>query len=174
MKGAVIKSVKLLLACSVVLAAEVYAGAIPEDSLRRSIDLYVDGWQQKSGELFVRPFAEGAQFVNIFGTHFSGKAVVASRHQKIFETFLKGTRLVVEKVTYTGVKDDLGLAHVVWQLSGLSSEHCLANPQENSLGCPRRGIFNHVFVAAADALGGWQIVETQNTLIVAPPGKPVH
>ena len=137
----------------------------PEVDARAAIQQYADGWNRMSGAEFAKPFHEKAHFVNIFGMHFTGKAGTAKRHQKIFDTFLKGTEFVVEDIKLDRINDFVMVAHVVWNLKGFQTDHCLKNPQENSLKCPRRGIFNHVLVPKESQAGGWVIVETQNTLI---------
>jgi uncharacterized protein (TIGR02246 family) len=53
----------------------------------------IDGWNAGSGEAFVAPFSENADFVAFDGTRFKGRAVIAAFHQGLFETHLRGTRL---------------------------------------------------------------------------------
>ena len=135
------------------------------------VNQYVDGWQKKSGDLFARPFADDAHFVNIFGMHFTGKKKNAQRHQKIFDGFLKGTNFVTKSIKASKLRENIIVAHVVWKLENFQSDYCQANPKENSLRCPRKGIFNHVLTKKKSKVNEWEIIETQNTLILPPPSK---
>ena len=66
----------------------------------------IDGWNAGSGEAFGAPFTEDASFVAFDGTRFTGRAQIAAFHQPLFETHLKGTRLVGEVRDIRFVGDD--------------------------------------------------------------------
>ena len=156
--------VLVLLTCLAV-SSQILAKNSPKDIAAKAISMYLEGWQQKNGEIFARPFSHEAQFVNIFGMHFVSKAQIAARHQKIFDTFLKGTSLSIETIKIKKLASNALLAHVVWNLKGLSSPYCQKNTKENSLKCPRRGMFSHVLMPQNKT---WQIVSTQNTVLSKP------
>jgi uncharacterized protein (TIGR02246 family) len=54
----------------------------------------IEGWNRGSGEVFAAPFTDDADFVAFDGTYLKGRQEIASAHQQLFDTFLKGTRLV--------------------------------------------------------------------------------
>ena len=53
----------------------------------------IDAWNNGSGSAFAAPFSENADFVVFEGTHLKGRQAIASFHQKIFDTVVKGSLL---------------------------------------------------------------------------------
>ena len=53
-------------------------------------------WNAGDGEAFAGPFTDSADFVNIRGEHFRGRAVIAQGHQAIFDGIYKGSRIHYE------------------------------------------------------------------------------
>lgn len=79
-------------------------------------DLYrelMDGWNRGSGEGFASVFTEDGDQVAFDGTHFEGRAEIASSHQELFDKWMKGTRLVgwIKDVRFLG--PDVALMHAV-------------------------------------------------------------
>ena len=54
----------------------------------------LDAWNQGSGEAFAAPFAEDAHFVAFDGSILRGRKQIAEVHQRLFDHWLRGTRLV--------------------------------------------------------------------------------
>jgi uncharacterized protein (TIGR02246 family) len=83
---------------------------------RRAIEAIVqsveDGWNRGDGAGFAAPFAAEADYVVVNGMHAKGRETIAEGHQRIFDTFYKGSRneLRVERVRF--VRPDLAVAHV--------------------------------------------------------------
>jgi hypothetical protein len=50
-----------------------------------------DAWNQGSGEAFAAPFTEVADFVIFEGTHLKGRREIASFHQQVFDTVIRGS-----------------------------------------------------------------------------------
>ncbi|MEG4080839.1 MULTISPECIES: SgcJ/EcaC family oxidoreductase [unclassified Microcoleus] len=53
----------------------------------------IDAWNRGSGEYFVAPFSETADFIAFEGTHLKGRKEIAEFNQQAFDTVVKGTRL---------------------------------------------------------------------------------
>src|SRR5688572_28913625 len=64
-----------------------------ESALRALVQKCVDGWNKGSGEAFAAQFAEDSYFVGSPGNYIMGREQNAAGHQRIFDTFFKGTRL---------------------------------------------------------------------------------
>jgi uncharacterized protein (TIGR02246 family) len=64
-----------------------------EDAIRAIPQRMIDAWNKGSGEAFAAPFTEDADFVAFEGTHLKGRQEIASFHQQIFDTVVKGSRL---------------------------------------------------------------------------------
>jgi uncharacterized protein (TIGR02246 family) len=65
-----------------------------EDAIRALYQQLLDGWNKGSGEAFAAPFAEDGDLVGFDGTHLKGSQEIASFHQQLFDTFVKGSRLI--------------------------------------------------------------------------------
>ena len=67
----------------------------------------MDGWNKSSGEAFAAPFAEDGDLVGMDGTHLKGRQEIISFNQQLFDTYVKGSRLVgkVRSVRATKVNE---------------------------------------------------------------------
>jgi len=67
----------------------------------------MDGWNKGSGESFAAPFAEDGDLVGMDGTHLKGRQEIISFNQQLFDTYVKGSRLVgkVRSVRATKVNE---------------------------------------------------------------------
>ena len=73
-----------------------------EAAVRALYQQAIDGWNAGSGERFAAPFIEDGDFVAFDGVHFRGREQIAAFHQKLFDKWMKGSRLVggVEEVHF--------------------------------------------------------------------------
>jgi uncharacterized protein (TIGR02246 family) len=79
-------------------------------------DLYqrmMDGWNKGSGEAFAAPFAEESDFIGFDGTHLKGCRDIASFHQRVFDKYLKRSRLVGEVRSVRFLTPDVAIMHAV-------------------------------------------------------------
>jgi uncharacterized protein (TIGR02246 family) len=67
----------------------------------------MDGWNKGSSEAFAAPFAEDGDLVGMDGTHLKGHQEIISFNQQLFDTYVKGSRLVgkVRSVRATKVNE---------------------------------------------------------------------
>jgi uncharacterized protein (TIGR02246 family) len=65
-----------------------------EAEIRTQYFQMLDGWNRGDGGLFASPFAEDGDLVGFDGTHLKGRQQIASFHQQLLETYVKGSRLV--------------------------------------------------------------------------------
>jgi uncharacterized protein (TIGR02246 family) len=78
--------------------------------------LYVhlmDGWNAGSGALFAAPFADDADLVGFDGTHLRGREEIETFHQQLFDTYVKGSRLVGKITGVRFLAADVALMHAV-------------------------------------------------------------
>lgn len=124
-------------------------------TINEMIEHITDAWNIHQGYGFADDYAQDADFVNIFGTAFSGKHEIEIRHIKILETFLKGSFFEVTDLKLREATPEVVIAHVYWKVSNIRK------PGKDSLET-MKGIFTHVFLKNHDR---WEITATQNTLI---------
>jgi len=128
------------------------------DADRNEINTIVEhftiAWNHYEGVGSANYYAEDADFINIFGSAFSGKEEIESRHVEIHKTFLMGSTFEVLDVKLREVKLDAVIVQVYWRVTmPLKVDSKLAE---------LKGIFTHTFIKYNDL---WKIVSTQNTLI---------
>lgn len=84
-----------------------------EASVRELYRALLDAWGEGDGEAYGALFTEDAEYVSFDGTRTRGREEIAASHQRLFDTWLKGTRLVgrVEGVRF--VVPVVALAHAV-------------------------------------------------------------
>jgi uncharacterized protein (TIGR02246 family) len=88
-----------------VMAAETTGQATTDETAVRGLyQQLMDGWNQGSGAAFAAAFTDDGDLVAFDGTHLKGRAQIAAVQQRLFDKFLKGTRLVgsVEQVRFLG------------------------------------------------------------------------
>ena len=82
---------------------EAKIGALFEDLL--------EDWGRGDGEAYGSRFTEDADYVAFDGTHTKGKEDIASSHQRLFDKFLKGTRLTGHILSIKFPSSDVALVH---------------------------------------------------------------
>ena len=84
-----------------------------EVAIRSLYQQLMDGWNKGSGEAFAAPFAEDGDLVGFDGTHLKGRQEITSFHQQLFDTYVKGSRLVgkVKKIRF--LTSDVALMHTI-------------------------------------------------------------
>ena len=115
-------------------------------------------WNAMDGSAFAAPFAAEADFVNIRGDHFRGRAAIAAGHAAIFQTLYAGS---TNHYTVEGVRllrPEVALVRV----------HAVMDAPQGPLAGRHGARFSLVLTKEG---GGWEIAALHNTL-EAPPGPP--
>ncbi len=123
-----------------------------QKAIETMIGDFTKAWNLQQGSGSSEHYAEEADFINIFGSIFSGKEEIEKRHQEIHKGFMKDSRFQVEEIKFREIKEDVVMAQVYWIVDG------------GQLKEPMRGIFSHLFCKKQE---GWQILSTQNTMVRA-------
>ena len=112
----------------------------------------IDGWNKGNGEAFASPFAEDADLVGFDGTHLKGRQEIASFHQQLFDTFVKGSRLVGKIRNVRFLNPDVAIMHAVGGtiMAGQSD----IEPERNSI---------HTLVIMKESDDKWRVTAFQNT-----------
>ena len=112
----------------------------------------MDGWNRGSGEAFAAPFAEDSDLVGFDGTHLKGRQEITSFHQQLFDTYVKGTRLVGKISSVRFLTSDVALMHVIG--GTIMAGQTDIEPERNSV---------QTLVATKDNKGEWRLAAFQNT-----------
>jgi uncharacterized protein (TIGR02246 family) len=135
-----------------------FAQSTDEAVVRALYQQLMDGWNQGSAEAFATPFAEDGDLIAFDGTHFRGHQEIVPFHQRLFQTHLKGTRLVGQVTSVRFLGPDVALMHARGgtMMRGKSAPA----PERDSI---------QTLVATRGA-GGWRLTAFQNTRI-RPMGR---
>jgi len=123
-----------------------------EVAIRSLYQQLMDGWNKGSGEAFAATFAEDGDLVGFDGTHLKGRQEIVSFHQQLFNSYVKGSRLVgkVKKIRF--LTSDVALMHVVG--GTIIAGQTDIDPERNSV---------QTLVATKDNKGEWRLAAFQNT-----------
>ena len=123
-----------------------------EAAIRALYQQLMDGWNRGSGEAFAAPFAEDGELVGFDGTHLKGRQEIASFHQQLFDTYVKGSRLVGKIRSVRFLTPDVAVMHTVG--GTIMAGQTDIEPERNSV---------QTLVAEKGDKGGWRLAAFQNT-----------
>jgi uncharacterized protein (TIGR02246 family) len=113
-------------------------------------------WNRHDMDSFASLFADDADFVNVRGMRWVGRAAIKEAHVATHSTIFKNSRLRIQETSVRFLKPDVAVARSLWELTGQTT-------REGNVAPPRRGILTNVLMKVE---GKWRIVVTQNTDIV--------
>jgi len=126
---------------------------------------FVDDWNLHDMKRFAGLFADDAQFVNVIGLWWRGRAEIQKQHEALHATRMRSSHLVATETTVQVLRPDVAVLHVRWQLTGDTGIDGVTLPT-------RQGVMSLVTVKVGSK---WQIASAQNTdsipLPNLPPGK---
>ncbi|MEU6830806.1 SgcJ/EcaC family oxidoreductase [Nocardia beijingensis] len=82
-----------------------------EDEIRDLLDRQARAWAEGDAESFAAVFTPDADYITWLGTHFKGRAAIATSHVPLFEKYLKGTRLDGEITQLRFLTPDVAVVH---------------------------------------------------------------
>jgi uncharacterized protein (TIGR02246 family) len=123
------------------------------------VESFVKAWNAHDMESFGGLFTEDADFVNVVGMWWKGRAEIQGKHEAAHATRFKSTTLRTTGTTARLPRPDTAVIHFSWELTGESDRDGKPAP-------PRRGIMQIVAIKQAD---GWRIAAAQNTNAVPAP-----
>jgi uncharacterized protein (TIGR02246 family) len=124
-----------------------------DESVVRSLYFQmINGWNKGSGDEFAAPFAEDGDLVGFDGMHLRGRQEIASFHQQLFDTFVKGSRLVGKIRNVRFLTPDVAIMHAVG--GTIMDGQTDIEPERNSV---------HTLVAMKGNDSKWRLAAFQNT-----------
>jgi uncharacterized protein (TIGR02246 family) len=123
-----------------------------EVAVRSLYQQLLDGWNAGSGNAFAAPFADDSDLIGFDGTHLKGRREIAKFHQQLFDTFVKGSRLVGKIKNIHFLTSDVVLMHVIG--GTVMAGQTDIDPERNSV---------QTIVASKNNKGEWCLAAFQNT-----------
>jgi uncharacterized protein (TIGR02246 family) len=130
-----------------------------ETSPEALVDGFVRAWNSHDMRAFAGLFTDDADFVNVAGMWWKGRAEIQAKHEESHATRFKTTHLTSTGVSVRLPRADVAVIHFTWELTGQLDGEGKPVPS-------RRGIIQMLAVKQAD---GWRITAAQNTN-AAPAG----
>lgn len=146
-----------------------HAQAVPDVApIRHTVAMFADAWNRHDMKAFGQLFAPDADFVNVQGVWWKGRAEIELHHAYSHGTISKSeaatlnpqlrhygmfrhSTMAFQSITVRLIRPDLAIAHVSWRLTG-----------DSRTTVARTGMLTFVL---APTNGRWLIVAAQNTEI---------
>ena len=80
-------------------------------TLRELFKNLLDSWTRGDGDGYGDHFSEDADYIAFDGSHTKGRKAIAESHPQLFDTWLKGTRLIGEITNIRLLSDNVALLH---------------------------------------------------------------
>ncbi|MDQ2671778.1 MAG: SgcJ/EcaC family oxidoreductase [Actinomycetota bacterium] len=84
---------------------------IDEAKIRALFEDLLEDWGRGDGEAYGSRFTEDADYVAFDGTRTAGRQEISASHQRLFDKFLKGTRLTGRILSIKFPSPDVALIH---------------------------------------------------------------
>jgi uncharacterized protein (TIGR02246 family) len=119
-----------------------------EQMIQQVIDGWRDAWNRHDMSRMAALVSEDADFVNVWGMHWRGRAQIEREHAERHRTQFKDSVWTTRDVKLQFLRPDVALVHLLWQMPPA-----------------REGLFTWVMVKEH---GGWRIRAAHNTNVGAP------
>lgn len=140
----------------------------PADAaIRQALAQQAEAWNRHDAKAWVAAFAEDADFVNIVGMLFQGRAEIERRHAQLFASIFAKSSVVITTRKVQALGDSAAVAETDYELRGYDRlpPGIVATDADGTL----RTRLKYVWQRTA---AGWQIVSAQNTAVFPLPPKP--
>ncbi|HSD97394.1 MAG TPA: SgcJ/EcaC family oxidoreductase [Sulfuricaulis sp.] len=120
------------------------------------VNAFAAAWNRHDMEAFAQLFAADAEFVNVVGLWWKGRAEIRQAHEATHASMFKNSRLTILDTSVRFPLPQLAIARSRWRLEGHVGPDGQALP-------PRTGILLNVLTVDD---GSWAIIDSQNTDVV--------
>jgi len=122
-------------------------------TIRKLIDHLVSSWNAGDGVAYAAAFTERCDYITFNGEHHKSRAAVASSHQELFDTHLKGSQLLVGSYETRPIGPDTVLVNMIGNTT--------TGPGRK----PRASRRSTQTLVAVNADNGWRFTAFHNTRI---------
>jgi uncharacterized protein (TIGR02246 family) len=120
------------------------------------VSAFADTWNRHDMDSFAALFAEDAEFVNVVGLWWKGRAQIKEAHEVTHSSMFRESRLTLLSTDVRFPLRELAIARSRWTLEGHT------DPAGDPLPM-RTGILVNLLLSTGT---GWSIVDSQNTDII--------
>jgi len=123
---------------------------------RRVVESFAECWNSHDIDAFTELFSEDAEFVNVVGLWWKGRAAIKAAHEFTHQTIFKNSRLTIAEVFIRFPAPQIAITRCNWKLEGHVTPDGSPLPE-------RTGILLNILHREA---GRWFIIDSQNTDII--------
>jgi uncharacterized protein (TIGR02246 family) len=123
-----------------------------EAAVRHVYQRFMEAWNRGSGAELAEVFTSDGDLVGFDGTHLKGRREIGPFHQRLFDKWLKGSRLVGQVIDVRFLSPDVAVMHAVGG-TVLRGKQAPA-PERDSI---------QTLVVIRQAWGDWRVAAFQNT-----------
>jgi len=120
------------------------------------VQAFAQCWNRHDMDAFAELFSEDAEFVNVVGLWWKGRAEIKAAHEFTHQTIFKNSRLTIAEVSTRFPAPGIAIARCRWNLEGHVTPTGTPLPERN-------GVLLNVLRQES---GGWSIIDAQNTDII--------
>ncbi|HLL51958.1 MAG TPA: SgcJ/EcaC family oxidoreductase [Myxococcaceae bacterium] len=133
-----------------------------EAALRELVAAQAEAWNRHDAAAWSRDFTDDADFVNIAGMQFSGKADVEKRHDAIFKTHFRDskTAVTVRRIVFLG--PNLAIVDANHEVTGFTPLPAVPSTEPGVLRTRMKYVVEK-------QKGAWRIIAGQNTAVAPQP-----
>lgn len=137
-----------------------------EAAIRAVLARQAEAWNEHDARAWCASFTEDAEFVNILGTLFQGRAQIEARHAELFRGIFSRSQVTVTTRKVVSLGPTSALAETVHELRGYDRlpPGIRASEPDGTL----RTRLKYVLVLGED---GWRIRSAQNTAVLPLPPR---
>ena len=128
----------------------------PTAEVKRVVIAFAEAWNRHDMEAFAELFAPDAEFVNVVGMWWKGRAEIKAAHEFTHSTMFKSSRLTILETSVRFPAPQLAIARSRWLLEN----H--VGPDSEPLPA-RHGVLVNLLARQG---GRWSIIDAQNTDII--------
>jgi uncharacterized protein (TIGR02246 family) len=132
---------------------------IEASEVRGRVEAFCAAFNAKDARAFAALFSDDAEFVNIVGMWWRGRAAIEEGHARMFATVLARSTLAIDAIETKAISGDVALAVVRWSRGVLPGVDPLTLP-------PQDGVLTFVLRREADAV---RFVSVHNTQTASLP-----
>ena len=122
------------------------------------VEGFIRAWNAHDMKALAELFTDDADFVNVAGMEWKGRAQIQAMHERSHAGRFKTTTLVETSTTVRMVGPDVAVIHFKWEVTGVRVAD----------GKPAMTIHGIMQIVAVQQAGGWRIVSAQNTNAMPP------
>jgi uncharacterized protein (TIGR02246 family) len=135
------------------------AAAAPSTEVAALVQTMQDAWNAADGHAFAAPFADDADFVNVYGMHARSREAIAQGHEHILRGPYAGSTVRYTPETVRLLRPDVALAHV----------HAVLSVPGGPMAGEHQARYSMVLTGEG---GRWQVASFHNTFITTPGAPP--